>query len=235
MKTTPCTLSALVLEADLHALTVQVGDKHIPVAAPADFRFQNVVQPVFSPVRLFQAIELDILLAVSHVQTIFQGKLLADTGAAQPIVSVRECPAVIAYAVEDDMHVRMFLVEVVGDEELGVAQSHLLHVFKCDMRHDMVCQSWLVLFGETKGDISDWLRHFPVHLRLDIETHCDGLLAFHEQAIGGDFLHSLVFVKDVVHHALEVASFYDFRHHIPILVKSSWILATATLQSSRSS
>ncbi len=132
------------------------------------------------------------------------------------------------------MHMRMLLVEVAGDEELGVAQSHPLHVFKCDMRHDMVCQPWLILFREAEGDMSDRLRHLTVHLGLDIKTHCYGVLVFHEQAIGYEFLHSLVLVKNVVHHTLEIAAVYDFCHHIPILFRSSWILATATLQSSRS-
>ncbi|EXZ85192.1 hypothetical protein M069_0266 [Bacteroides fragilis str. B1 (UDC16-1)] len=224
-----------MLEADFHPLTVQVGDKHIPVAAPADFRFQYVVQPVLRPVRLLQTVALDILLAASHVQTVFQGKFLADTGAAQPLVPVRNGPAVIAYAVEGDMHVRMLLVEVAGDEEMRVAQSLLLHVLKCYPCHDMVCQAWLVLFGETQGDVSHRLRHLAVHLRLDVEAHCDGVLVFHEQALMSHYLHSLVLVKDVVHHTLEITAVYDFRHHIPILVRSSWILATTTLQSSRSS
>ena len=42
---------SLVLEADFHTLTAQVGDKHVPVAASAYFRFQYVVQPVLRPVR----------------------------------------------------------------------------------------------------------------------------------------------------------------------------------------
>lgn len=33
----------LVLETDFHAQTMQVGDKHVLVAAPADFLFENVV------------------------------------------------------------------------------------------------------------------------------------------------------------------------------------------------
>ena len=89
---------SLVFEAGFYTLTVQVGDKHVPVAAPADFRFQYVVQPVLRPVRLLQSVALDILLAASHVQTVFQGKFLADTGAAQTLVPVRYCLAVIADA-----------------------------------------------------------------------------------------------------------------------------------------
>ena len=34
-------------------------------------------------------------------------------------------------------------------------------------------------------------------------------------------LRILLLVDDVIHRTLEVASFYDFRHHIPILVISS--------------
>ena len=53
-----------VLETDFHALSLQVGDKHVPVAAPADFRFEDVVQLISRPVRFFQTVALDVLLAV---------------------------------------------------------------------------------------------------------------------------------------------------------------------------
>ena len=69
--------------------------------------------------------------------------------------------------------------------------------------------------------MSDWFQHLAVHLRLYIETHGNGFIAFHEQAFVCHQLCTLVPVKDVIHHTLKVASFYDFRHHIPILVKSS--------------
>ena len=119
------------------------------------------------------------------------------------------------------MHVRMLLVEVPGDEELRVTNAHLFHVFERDIRHDTVRQSWVILFGKTQCDVSDWFRHFAVHLRLGIETHGDGFPVFHEQTIVCDNFSIFAFIKNVVHHALEVASFYDFRHHIPILFKSS--------------
>jgi len=76
-----------VLETDFHALPLQVGDKHVPVAISAGFRFEDVVQLIFRLVWLFLSIALYVLLAFSHVQTVFQSKFLADTGAAQPLVS----------------------------------------------------------------------------------------------------------------------------------------------------
>ena len=44
---------SFALERNLHALPFQVGDKHVPVAAPADLPFENVVKLVFGLVRLF--------------------------------------------------------------------------------------------------------------------------------------------------------------------------------------
>ena len=67
----------------------------------------------------------------------------------------------------------------------------------------------------------DRFRHIAVHQRLGIETHGNGFLVLHKQAIICDNLGILSFIKDKIHHTLEVASLYDFRHHIPILVKSS--------------
>lgn len=119
----------LVLEADFHALPVEVGDKHVPVSAPAGFRFEDVVKFVLRPVRLLQAVALDVLLAVRHIQTVFQRQLPADTGAAYPLVSVRNGPAIVVYAVEGDMHVRMLLVEVPSNEELSVPYAHPFHIW----------------------------------------------------------------------------------------------------------
>ena len=57
-------------EMHFHTLPFQVGDKHVPVAASADFRFEDVVKLVFRFVRLFQAVALDIILPVCHVQAV---------------------------------------------------------------------------------------------------------------------------------------------------------------------
>ena len=69
--------------------------------------------------------------------------------------------------------------------------------------------------------MSDRFRYLVVHLRLCIETHGDSFQIFHKQAFACYYLRILLLVDDVIHHTLEVASFYDFRHHIPILVISS--------------
>jgi len=119
------------------------------------------------------------------------------------------------------MHMRMFLVEVTGDEILRVPDTHLFHVVKGDTRHRTICQVWFILFGEAQGDVPDRFCHLAVHLRLDIEAHGNGVLVLHEQAVACHCLCSLVLVEDVVHHTLEVAPLYDFRHHIPILLISS--------------
>ena len=155
------------------------------------------------------------------MQAVFQGQFLADTGTAQTLVPVRNGIAVVVYAVEGDMHVRMFLVKVPGDKELRVLNPHPFHVFKCNPCHDTVRQSWLILFGKAQSDMPDRFGYLAVHLRLRIETHSDGFPVFHEQILVCDKLGIFAFVKDVVHHTLEVASLYDFRHHIPILVISS--------------
>ena len=63
----------LVLEINFHSLPFQVGDKHVPVAASADFRFEDVVKLIFRLVRLFQAVALDIILTASHVQAVLHG------------------------------------------------------------------------------------------------------------------------------------------------------------------
>ena len=60
----------LVLEMNFHALPLQVDDKHIPVTAPADFRFEDVVKLILRLVRLFQAVALDVLFPVCHMQPV---------------------------------------------------------------------------------------------------------------------------------------------------------------------
>ena len=69
--------------------------------------------------------------------------------------------------------------------------------------------------------MSDRRCYFAVHLTLDVETHGNGLFVFHEQAFECNNLGILVFVKNVIHNAFKVATLYNFRHHISILVKSS--------------
>lgn len=139
----------LVLEMHFHSLTLQVGGKHVPVAAPADLRFEDVVKLVLRPVRLFQPLTLDVILAVYHVQPVLLRKFLADAGTVQSLVPVRNGVAVVVDAVEGYMHVRMLLVEMSCDEELRVLYSHPFHVFKSDARHDAVRQAGFILFGET--------------------------------------------------------------------------------------
>ncbi len=56
-----------VLEPHFHALPIQVGDKHVPIAAPADLGFGDVVKLVLYPVRLFQPLTLDVILAVCNM------------------------------------------------------------------------------------------------------------------------------------------------------------------------
>lgn len=192
---------------------------------------KSVVQFAFRPVRLFQPFALDIILAVCHVKPVLPRKFLADTGTAQPLVPVRNDVAAVVNAVEGDMHVRMFLVGVSGDEELRTPDTHPFHVFKRNACHDTVRQTWLVLFGETQRNVSDRFRHLAIHLPLDVETYGDGVLVFHKQALGCHYLRILILVDYVAHHTFEVASLCDFCHHIPILLMSSLIIATATLQS----
>lgn len=130
----------LMLEMYFHSLPFQVGDKHVPVAASADFHFDDVVKRIFRPVWLFQAVAFDIVLSASHMQAVFQGQFLADAGTAQTLVPVRYGIAVVVYAVESNMHVWMLLVEMLGDEELRILDSHPFHIFKRDACHDTVRQ-----------------------------------------------------------------------------------------------
>ena len=129
--------------------------------------------------------------------------------------------AIVVYAIEGDMHVRMFLVEMPCYKELSVPYAHPFHIFKSDTSHSTIRQTWLILFGETQRDMSYRLRHPVVHPRLGIETHGNGFPVLHEQTLVCDNLGILVLVKDIIHHTLKVASLYDFRHHIPILINSS--------------
>ena len=71
-----------VTEMHFRSLPFQIGDKHVPVSTSADLRFKDVVKLVLCLIRLFQSVTFDILLAVCHVQAVFQGKFLADTGVA---------------------------------------------------------------------------------------------------------------------------------------------------------
>ena len=97
------------------------------------------------------------------MKAVFQGQFLADAGTAQTLVPVRYGIAVVVYAVESNMHVRMLLVEMLGDEELRILDSHPFHIFERDACHDTVRQPELILFGKTQRDMSDRFCHLIVH------------------------------------------------------------------------
>ena len=63
-------LMPVVVELKYHPQPLQVDDKHIPVTAPADFRFEDVVKLILRLVRLFQAVALDVLFPVCHMQPV---------------------------------------------------------------------------------------------------------------------------------------------------------------------
>ena len=182
-------------------------------------------------VRLFQTVAFHLFLAVGKVQAVLPRQFLADACAAYPLVAVADCPAVIGNAVEGDMHMRMFLVEMAHDEDLRVGYPHFFQVFQCYPCHCAVGQAMFVLLGECQCDVSDRLRYPRIHPCLCFEATRYCLLILGEQAVTDEDFSVLFLVKNVAYHTLEVASLDDFGDHRSIRLSSSSMRATSTRHS----
>ena len=79
----------------------------------------------------------------------------------------------------------------------------------------------------------DRFRHIAVHQRLGIETHGNGFLVIHKQAIICDNLGILSFIKDIIHHTLEAVSYTHLdvykRQGFPIYYKDKLYLRPKVL------
>ena len=81
-----------------------------------------------------------MLLAFSEIKPVFGFQLLAYLLVAVYVVPVRNGLAVVVYAVEHDMHVRMFPVLVAHDDVLRISDFHFTHVLLRKLYHFPVCQ-----------------------------------------------------------------------------------------------
>ena len=81
-----------------------------------------------------------MLLAFSEIKPVFGFQLLAYLFVAVHVVPIRNGLAIVVYAVEHDMHVRMFPVLVAHDDVLRIGDFHFTHVLLRKLYHFPVCQ-----------------------------------------------------------------------------------------------
>ena len=144
---------AFVLETDINILLFQMSKKVFPFPAPSNLCFQRLLNFILGLIRLFQAILFDFLLATGKVQTIFGGQFLANLLTSESVVTVRNGLSIIIYAIESDMNVWMFLVEMAADGVLSIFYSHLIHILTSHFHHPLIAEFARVLCGETQGEI----------------------------------------------------------------------------------
>ena len=77
-------------------------------------------------------------------------------------------------------------VVVTDYDILSIHDSHLFHVFLCDLYHKLVGQAWLVFGLETYGYVTDWLADSWVQLGLDLEAFCGDVGIVGDDAVVGD-------------------------------------------------
>ena len=79
-----------------------------------------------------------MLFSFSKMQTVTGCQHLADLFVPVAVVLVADGMAVIIYPVVNDMTMRMVTVDMPGDDELCVLNSHQFHIVVGDFQHQSV-------------------------------------------------------------------------------------------------
>lgn len=182
----------LVLELHFHSLPFQVGNKHIPIAAPADFRFNDVVKLILRPVRLsFRRLRLTLSFPLAMCKPHFKVSSLQ--------IQVLRNRSFLSEMVLPLLSIRLKAICTCG----------------CSLSKCRAMKNWVSrmpirsMYSSTIPAMTRFVKRGSSSLeKLNAILECDNLGI-------------LVLVKYIVHHTFEIASLCDFCHHTPILFMSS--------------
>lgn len=125
-------------EFQVNATGCQCIFQLIPTLGIRHFRFPCFVDFVLRSVVWAQAFFLDAVFPVSEMEPIFGGKHLADFLVAVAVVFVANGLSIVVHTVENNVAVRMFPVNVSGDDVLCVSDAYSFHVFMGDFQHQRI-------------------------------------------------------------------------------------------------
>ena len=104
-----------------------------------------------------------MIFAVCKVQPIFSRQHLANFLISAEVVLITNRLAIIVHPIEDDVAMRMFTVNMSGDDVLRVQNTHQLHVVMSDLQHQRIIMFQAVaIFGrEVERGVSEY--SLPCH------------------------------------------------------------------------
>ena len=212
------------------------GDALGDVSAASEFDFGSdaislqVVGEVFPAVGVFQG-GLDIIghlvsdpfigaeslcpclgFAFAEGQTVFLLQFLADADIPLQPVTVGDSFTVVVHAVEDEVAMGIGSIVMPDYDILSILDSHLFHIFLCQLHHKIIGQARLVLRLEADGYVADWFADSWVQLGLDFKTFGSDLRVVWNDAVVGDYF-CLVFAVGVCCAASERGTGYYFCYH----------------------
>lgn len=118
-----------------------------------------------------------MLLAFSEIKPVFGFQLLAYLLVAVHVVPVRNGLAVVVYAVEHDMHVRVFPVLVAHDDVLRIS-DFISRMYSCASCTISRLSAWVRPPGNSSAQYVRLAFQVRVHPGLQYETAYDVPVAF---------------------------------------------------------
>ena len=110
----------------------------IPTMSFGQFFFQCLVYLMFCLIIGAQAFFFDMVFTISKVQAIFGGQHFADFLIPTEVILVANCLTVIVHSAEYDMAMRMFTVDMSGNDVLSVFNTHQFHIVMRYAQHQSI-------------------------------------------------------------------------------------------------
>ena len=102
------------------------------------FLFQRFVYLMLCSVIRAQSFFLDMVFTIGKMQAIFGGQHFANFLIPAKVILVANRFAVIVHSIKDDVAMRMFTVDVPGNNVLRVFDSHQFHVVVGNLQHQFI-------------------------------------------------------------------------------------------------
>lgn len=133
-------------------------------------------------VTVFQPVSFHLVAALSECQTVFQFQLFADVVATEIFPAVADAFTIIIHSVEQhDVAMRMLLIEMSGNDELGVFYTHPLHIFKSEFHHFIIGKDSRILWRIGQRDMTNPMLNTLVEMSLTIMRRC--IMRLHNQML----------------------------------------------------
>jgi len=102
------------------------------------FLFQRFVYLILCSVIRAQSFLLDMVFTIGKMQAIFGCQHFANFLILAKVILVANRFAAIVHSIKDDVAMRMFTVDVPGNDVLRVFDAHQLHIVMGNLQHQFI-------------------------------------------------------------------------------------------------